>query len=242
MSSVDESDNSASGLTDPSTSSQDGGKSSLDSLLSPPPSTLATPILTRDSLSIQDRDSDSFNEVALGDEEAFSVMSTIALSARERVQSTSSVRSFLPSGQTQAHASREPENRADVTEQQHGDDTSILSSPPSGNIPFMLAQLDSPKHRSDFDQVNGHNYTVLDGQQKLQEEFVRTQKQRQEEVDNSGSAGIDWGELMSPISTNGCSLTSSLKTFGVPLFQVGPFIASASLTHGSTARLLRVCG
>ncbi|KAJ7084413.1 rab-GTPase-TBC domain-containing protein [Mycena belliarum] len=151
--------------------------SPLDSLLSPGPS-------AHQSFRIPARDSvatvSDFNDVALDDESGFepivltSGMDSTDAGTRSRSASDSSV------APTIAGTASMPSHNKSAS-------TSTIRS--VNNLPFILARIETQKPDPDTRQ----NRTSLDGQQKLQEEFARKQKDKEvEDEENATHAAIDW--------------------------------------------------
>jgi hypothetical protein len=144
--------------------------SPLDLLLSPPP----TAINFNDHVAIRESQSD-FRDVALDDVPltARPIKSTAVETSEEyRRRSVDSVSSA---------------NFTTTDRQKKSASTSSVHS--ASNLPFILARLDIQKSHEE-NSPNPQRASV-DGQLKLQEEFVRLQNEKEEEENAPGEA-IDW--------------------------------------------------
>ncbi|KAJ7188204.1 rab-GTPase-TBC domain-containing protein [Mycena filopes] len=155
---------------------------SLDSLLSPGPAAPQTFRLSappnRDSVATDASESDLFNDVALEDEG----FSPIAL--------TSGMDLGEPPGRSRSasEASVTP-TFADATKPSHERSTSTATVRSVNNLPFILARIETQKPDPD----TRPNRSSVDGQQRLQEEFARKQKDKDKDIDdNAAHAAIDW--------------------------------------------------
>ncbi|KAJ6625620.1 rab-GTPase-TBC domain-containing protein [Mycena sp. CBHHK59/15] len=152
----------------------------LDSLLSPGPRSETFREAARDSVAT---DSD-FNDVALDDEPGFSPIAlTSGMHAGEVVdESTGRPRSASESSIT-------PTVVDPVVSPSHKKSLSTATLRSVHNVPFILARIDAQK--PDLD--SRPNRVSIDGQHKLQEEFVRKQKDKEVDTnDNIAHAAIDW--------------------------------------------------
>lgn len=186
-----------------------GGNSLLDSLLSPKGPAFDTP---KDAFRESVAGSDSeLNEVRLEDDTSFS---SVPLSARESTASVGSKGSHSSFKSTTTHVGIEKEEHRNTSTSLVPSDTSTLvklasshkksasnSSTRSfvGNTPFILARIESQREQDEADLKAQR--ASIDGQQKLQEEFAKMQKVKEEEEKASeveaGSGTIDWGMLYS---------------------------------------------
>jgi hypothetical protein len=166
---------------------------------------------TRESKSEQAVGPDS-NEVALQDESRFSTvpLSAVPLSASS---SGSNVKSKSPAMPAVDACSSSP----DPSQHRETGSTSSTIATPGNNASFILARLDMQKVQDESADSKTHRGSV-DGQQKIQEEFARRQKERDDEAEGTSSGAIDWGELRCGFLVILRSLLS--KIFGVPLFPV----------------------
>jgi len=160
----------------------DFGSSPLDSLLSPRRSMLS-----------------ELGEVGMDDESDFSM---VPLSAR---QSTTSIGSNTSVKSTATKVGKENRRRTTVLSLNPSDPSALAKSlhkksasassdmSIATNTPFILARLESQKEQDEYGPKT-HRASV-DGQQKLQAEFVRMQSDIKEEdnENNSTNANIDWG-------------------------------------------------
>lgn len=204
-----------------SESSPVSGTSPLDSLLSPHDPSFSANTIQRESVAESE-----FS--GLGDESDFS---TVPLSAR---QSTSSIASdtSIKSTSTQVGNVKEDRRRATISvapseslipaqkilHKKSPSGSSVKSL--AGNTPFILARLESQREYDGSDST-AHRGSV-DGQHKLQEEFVRMQNEIKEEESHAGNNAIDWGTCLAFIQFSfSYELANAIKIFGEPLYRVG---------------------
>jgi hypothetical protein len=152
------------------------------------------------------------NEVALRDESRFSTvpLSAVPLSSSS---SGSNVKSKSLAMPTVDDSPVSP----DPSQHRETGSTSSTIATPGNNASFILARLDMQKVQDESADSKTHRGSV-DGQQKIQEEFARRQKERDDEVEGTSSGAIDWGELRFGVLSIFHSLLS--KIFGVLLFPV----------------------
>jgi hypothetical protein len=138
-------------------------------------------------------------EVGMDDESDFSM---VPLSAR---QSTTSIGSNTSVKSTATKVGKENRRRTTVLSLNPSDPSALAKSlhkksasassdmSIATNTPFILARLESQKEQDEYGPKT-HRASV-DGQQKLQAEFVRMQSDIKEEdnENNSTNANIDWG-------------------------------------------------
>ena len=195
-----------------------GGNSLLDSLLSPKGSAFDTP---KDASleSVAGSDGEK-NEVRLDDDSEFS---SVPLSAWESTASVESKGSHSSSKSTATHVAIEKEvghEKENVTgkEEHRKTSTSLVPSDTStlaklashrksasnssirsfvGNTPFILARIESQREQDEAD--SNAQRASIDGQQKLQEEFAKMQKVKEEKASEveAASGAIDWGMVYS---------------------------------------------
>ncbi|KAJ6499919.1 rab-GTPase-TBC domain-containing protein [Mycena vitilis] len=159
----------------------------LDSLLSPgpEPERQTFRISTRDSVAT---DSD-FNDVALDDESGFSPValtsgmdSTSSPEVAEGRSRNASDSSIAPTIADAAVLDGQPSRKRSAS-------TATVKS--VNNLPFILARIETQKPETDARPRPNRSST--DGQHKLQEEFARKQKEKDDENDdNTANAAIDW--------------------------------------------------
>lgn len=172
-----------------------GGGSPLDALLSPHPN--AT-FVAEEAVPLPESDEESDGKEVVLDDSHFS---TVPLSARQSKASIASNASVIS---TATQVGRESGRKATVSLTASDSSTMALhrrslsassdrSESVNGNTPFILARLESQKEQEELGS-KGHRVSV-DGQQKLQEEFVRMQQDIKEEEEESAAtaAAIDWG-------------------------------------------------
>ncbi|KAJ7783218.1 rab-GTPase-TBC domain-containing protein [Mycena metata] len=159
--------------------------SPLESLLSPGPAEgqqtfrLSAPP-NRDSIATDASESD-FNDVALEDDSGFS---PIALTSG--MDSTNP--EFTPARSRSASDSSVAATLADtVTKPSHERSASTATVRSVNNLPFILARIETQKPDPD----TRPNRSSVDGQHKLQEEFARKQKDKDDD-DNAVHTAIDW--------------------------------------------------
>jgi hypothetical protein len=185
-----------------SASASENGSSPLDSLLSPHKLAFDNHPPLRESVAESE-----LRDVGLDDESDFSM---VPLSAR---QSTASIGSNTSIKSTATQVGKEnrrrttalsmsPSESSTLAKSLHkkSESTSSDKSVTGNNTPFILARLESQKEQEEHD-LKQHRASV-DGQQKLQEEFVRMQNdiKEEDEENNVASKGIDWGMNHSIIS------------------------------------------
>lgn len=196
----------------------------LDSLLSPRRSTFDHNAPSSESVAESE-----LRDVGLGDDSDFSM---VPLSAR---QSTASIGSNISIKSTATQVGKEKRRRTTVLSITPSDSSTLANylhknsastasdkSVIGNNTPFILARLESQKEQEEHSPIP-HRASV-DGQQKLQEEFVRMhneiKEEEEEEERNTANTGIDWGMYHFIIS---CSLRSWLtlvKISGALLYRV----------------------
>ncbi|ESK97174.1 hypothetical protein Moror_6257 [Moniliophthora roreri MCA 2997] len=155
-----------------STVSTSDVKTSLDSLLSPSADNASFPPSARASLAVSELD-----EVALDDEPPFS---PVALSTRDSARNSTGSKGHDRSDST---SSVKPILDLDLNSSQSHKKTASVSTVRSGNLSFMVTREDRKNNR-----------VSVDGQHKLQAEFARLQKEREDErEDDTGAGTIDWG-------------------------------------------------
>lgn len=160
----------------------------LDSLLSPQ-STGFESLPARESTTELE-----FNDVVLDDEEQFSA---VPLSARPNITKSMSSSQIVENDEQRNTVSNGPPDFTYTVERNtHKKSASNSTIRSARNLPFILARLDIQKVQDETDP-KAHR-SSMDGQQKIHEEFVRLQKERQEAEENAINAAIDWGafELM----------------------------------------------
>ncbi|KII92468.1 hypothetical protein PLICRDRAFT_37239 [Plicaturopsis crispa FD-325 SS-3] len=114
--------------------------------------------------------------------------STVPLSARESVGSSSSNAAIISprnslGDATSARSNDEDEFMTSTNKSTHRKTMSASSTHSASNAPFILQRLDLQ---------NGDKRQSVDGQNRIQEEFVRKQAERQEEKENALNGAIDW--------------------------------------------------
>jgi len=156
----------------------------LESLLSPGPEPehQSFRLSTRDSVAT---DSD-FNDVALDDESGFS---PIALTSG--MDPADSTDSEVPTGRSRSASDSSvaptiADTSVSASQPAHKRSASTATIRSVNNLPFILARIETQKPDPDARP----NRSSLDGQQKLQEEFAR--KQKEEDDENAVHAAIDW--------------------------------------------------
>uniref|UniRef100_A0A0W0FGT9 Rab-GAP TBC domain-containing protein n=1 Tax=Moniliophthora roreri TaxID=221103 RepID=A0A0W0FGT9_MONRR len=158
-----------------STVSTSDVKTSLDSLLSPSADNASFPPSARASLAVSELD-----EVALDDEPPFS---PVALSTRDSARNSTGSKGHDRSDST---SSVKPILDLDLNSSQSHKKTASVSTVRSGNLSFMVTREDRKNNR-----------VSVDGQHKLQAEFARLQKEREDErEDDTGAGTIDWGTFL----------------------------------------------
>jgi hypothetical protein len=196
-----------------------GSSSPLDSLLSPRRSMFNNHASSPGSVAELE-----LREAGLDDESDFSM---VPLSAR---QSAASIDSNTSIKSTATHNGKENRRRTTIqsmnpsesSKSLHETSTSTSSdrSVTGNNTPFILARLESQKEQEEY-SLQSHRASV-DGQQKLQEEFVRIQNEIKEEDEetNITNTGIDWGMFRSLTYRFLRHCLMFIKTSGVPLYRV----------------------
>lgn len=208
-------------------SSEAGGKSPLDSLLSPKGPTFEPPKeASRESVAGSDSE---LNEVRLDDDSEFS---SVPLSARESTASVGSKGSHTSFKSTATHVGNEKEvghekengiekeERRQTSTSLVPSDSSTLAKPASshkksasnssiksfvGNTPFILARIESQREQDESDSKVQR--ASIDGQQKLQEEFAKMQKVKEEEASEAVAGAIDWGVYYNALDSTSIYLT-----------------------------------
>lgn len=156
----------------------------LDSLFTPKTSSFET--LPRASVGELD-----FNDVAL-DDDLDDPLSPVALSSQDGQETTPTLAQNDWPNTAPPFAESSDHGQSSVPSTQHRRSESNTTIRSIRNIPFMLARLDAQKSEEDSVAANRKS---MDGQHKIQEEFVRLQKEKEEE-DQQPVTGIDWGSLM----------------------------------------------
>jgi hypothetical protein len=155
----------------------------LESLLSPLHNGFENQIPARESVTESE-----FNDVALDDESGFSL---VALSARQSATNPGSTSHQADEGKRKSTSSIGP---SDISKQLHKKSASNTTIRSSRNLPSMLARLDI---QNGDDESVRLNRASVDGQHKLQEEFVRLQREKEEDEKHAVNGSIDWGTLKS---------------------------------------------
>lgn len=172
--------------------SSGGSPSPLDSLLSPEDPSFPTNVIQRDSIAESE-----FS--GLGDESDFSMVPLSAHQSATSIASDSSSKSTS----TQVGNIKEDRRRATISsapsESLFSAQQTLHKKSPSGssvqglagNTPFILARLESQREYDEADP-KAHRGSV-DGQHRLQEEFVRMHNEIKEEDHFASNNSIDWG-------------------------------------------------
>ena len=169
------------------------GTSPLDSLLSPQGPSFPVHVIQRESVT----DSEFHG---LDDESDFSM---VPLSARQSTATIASDNVSIKSTSTQVGNAKEHKRRTTISlapseplnpakqvlHKKSPSGSSVKSL--AGNTPFILARLENQREQDDLDP-NTHRGS-MDGQHRLQEEFVRMQNEIKEEENHVGNNAIDWG-------------------------------------------------
>ncbi|KAF8893306.1 rab-GTPase-TBC domain-containing protein [Infundibulicybe gibba] len=149
----------------------------LEALLSPQATDFGVPLPTQEPIAESD-----FNDVALDDE---SVFSPVALSSSESVDNVASDQTDdtqrMSSGSVALPVHTPPRQAS------HKKTVSTTTIRSGHNLPFILARMDL--------QDGGSNRGSVDGQHKLQEEFARLQKEKEQEhisEEQGVNGAIDW--------------------------------------------------
>lgn len=151
----------------------------LDALRSPESSHFDQRPLERDSIAGSD-----FNEIALDDDGSFF---PIALTARPLDLSTEPPREDAGGRPRSSSFSLLPNSLMSRSHKKSASTTTLRSSK---DIPFLCSRLEMQKDEETRKAARGS----IDGQQKIQEEFARLQKEKADTSDKSEEGTIDWGE------------------------------------------------
>lgn len=153
---------------------------SLEALLSPQGAGFDDRLPERESIT----EPADFNDVALDDDSGFSL---VALSSGESTAGSGSgpihqveVETGRPRSTTSILPLQSPKQ---ISHKKSASTTTICSA---HNLPFLVARLD-------IQEESRPNRGSVDGQHKLQEEFARLQKEREEIEENNVNGAIDWG-------------------------------------------------
>jgi len=175
-----------------------GGSSPLDSLLSPRTTTFDTHALSPEVVG----ESES-REDGLDYESDFSMVPLSARQSTTSIGSNTSIKSIATqvgkeNKRMTTVLSMTPSESSTLTRSLHTKSASASSdqSLTGNNTPFILARLESQKEQDEYGPKS-HRASV-DGQHKLQEEFVRVHNGIKEEDEESNIANtrIDWGEFL----------------------------------------------
>jgi hypothetical protein len=180
--------------------------SPLDSLLSPRGSKFDDHASSAEAVA-----GSELGEVGLDDESDFSMVPLSARQSTVSIGSNTSIKSIATqlgkdSRRRTTILSTTPLELSSLTNSLHKKSASVSSerSMMGNSTPFILARLESQKGQEEYGPIS-HRASV-DGQQKLQEEFVRVQneirEEGQEDDDNTAHTGIDWGVCCSILSSN----------------------------------------
>ena len=155
----------------------------LDALRSPKSSHFDQRPLGRDSVAGSD-----FNEIALDDDGSFS---PIVLTARPLDLSTEppalSIREDADGRPRSSSFSLLPNSLISRSHKKSASTTTLRSSK---DLPFLFSSLEMQEQEETRKAARGS----IDGQQKIQEEFARLQKEKADESHKSEEGTIDWGE------------------------------------------------
>jgi hypothetical protein len=155
----------------------------LDALRSPESSHFVQRPSGRDSIAGSD-----FNEIALDDDGSFS---SIALTARPLDLSTEppalSIREDADGRPRSSSFSLLPNSSMSRSHKKSASTTTLRSSK---DLSFLFPRLEMQKHEETRKAARGS----IDGQQKIQEEFARLQKEKADKSDKPEEGTIDWGE------------------------------------------------
>jgi hypothetical protein len=167
-----------------------------------------------------------FNDIALDDDSAFS---PVALTNRQSSASGGNDRTVEEIGRPlSASLPATAFNPSKQFSHKKSASTTTIRSPK--NLPFLLARLDLQEESSG----SSHRGSV-DGQQKLQEEFARLHKEKEETKDSLSAGAIDWGA-----SSDYCASSFVRAVFKYRFLGSGDFwYESANVLNFETTQILR---